>query len=111
MYSSGGSSICDSGSLVDHEYIITLTNYVKNFREILAKLKRIFNFESDFSSEKKDSLRAQSHDKLDDVLRLLRIILEKYPSIQSTQLLMAAGKLIKQVKGTFTVKKKLKIKT
>lgn len=101
-YSSGGSSVCDSSTMANHEDIITLTNYVKNFREILSKLRKIINPTSMFLSiERRDTLRSHAHDKLGDLLRLLRIILEKYPPIQSTQLLMATGKLIQQVKGNF----------
>ncbi|KAF4524765.1 hypothetical protein B566_EDAN012387, partial [Ephemera danica] len=34
-----------------------------------------------------------------DVLRILRTVLERYPALQHTELLMAAGSLIQQVKG------------
>ena len=88
--------------MATHEDILTLTNYVKNFREILSKLRKIIHPTSMFLSiERRDTLRSHAHDKLGDLLRLLRIILEKYPPIQSPQLLMATGKLIQQVKGNF----------
>lgn len=100
-HSSGtGSSVGEStGLMVEHEDIISLTNDVKNFREILAKLRRLFTDYQSQSSETKETIRVQVHERLGEVLRVLRIILERYPPIQSTQLLMAAGKLIQQVKG------------
>jgi hypothetical protein len=44
-------------------------------------------------------LRVASHERLGEVLRILRVILERYPALQSTELLVAAGSLIQQVKG------------
>ena len=44
-------------------------------------------------------LRVAAHERLGEVLRILRIILERYPALQSTELLVAAGSLIHQVKG------------
>lgn len=94
--SSGGEA---TGLMVEHEDIILLTNDVKNFRGILAKLRRFFTDYQAQSIEGKETVKVQVHERLGEVLRVLRIILEKYPPIQSTQLLMAAGKLIQQVKG------------
>lgn len=45
-----------------------------------------------------DGLRGAAHERLGEVLRILRIILERYPALQSTELLVAAGSLIHQVK-------------
>ncbi|CAG0884330.1 unnamed protein product [Cyprideis torosa] len=56
--------------------------------------------ESQVKAYKDDtSPRSIAHEKLGEVLRILRNILEKYPPLQSTELLMAAGALIQQVKG------------
>lgn len=46
-------------------------------------------------------LRVAAHERLGEVLRILRVILERYPALQSTELLVAAGSLIQQVKGNF----------
>jgi hypothetical protein len=43
-----------------------------------------------------------AHDKLGEVLRILRSILEKYPPLQSSELIMAAAALIQQVKSEWT---------
>ncbi|PRD36698.1 UNVERIFIED_CONTAM: arhgap45 [Trichonephila clavipes] len=48
---------------------------------------------------KTETMRVAAHERLGEVLRILRSILEKYPPIQSTELLMTAGTLIQQVKG------------
>ena len=53
-------------------------------------------------ADKCDALRVAAHERLGEVLRILRIILERYPALQSTELLVAAGSLIHQVKGSST---------
>lgn len=92
-------SISSDGSfdsnLVEQEDIVALTHDVRGFKEALSKLRRIFHPER----EKQEVLRVAAHERLGEVLRILRIILEKYPPLQSTELLMAAGQLIQQVKG------------
>lgn len=45
-----------------------------------------------------DALRVTSHERLSDVLKILRHMLEKYPALQSNDLVAAAGLLIKKVK-------------
>ena len=54
-------------------------------------------------SDKCDALRVAAHERLGEVLRILRIILEHYSALQSTELLVAAGSLIHQVKGLFLI--------
>lgn len=90
-----------SGSLVElGEDIIILANYVKSLREALGKIKRVFNVDpSTGQMIKPETRRIQAHEKLGQVLRILRLILEKFPAIRSTELLMAAGNMIKKVKG------------
>ena len=39
-----------------------------------------------------------AHERLGEVLRILRTVLERYAPLQSTELFMAAGALIQQVK-------------
>ncbi|XP_042903775.1 rho GTPase-activating protein 45 isoform X2 [Parasteatoda tepidariorum] len=92
-------SVSSEGSaeshVVEQEDIIVLTHDVRSFKEALGKLRRIFHPERD----KTETMRVTSHERLGEVLRILRSILEKYPPIQSTELLMTAGTLIQQVKG------------
>ncbi|KAG8195830.1 hypothetical protein JTE90_008526 [Oedothorax gibbosus] len=84
-----------SAHLVEQEDIVVLTHDVRSFKEALGKLRRIFHPERD----KTETMRVAAHERLGEVLRILRSILEKYPPIQSTELLMTAGTLIQQVKG------------
>jgi hypothetical protein len=54
-------------------------------------------------ADKCDALRVAAHERLGEVLRILRIILEHYSALQSTELLVAAGSLIHQVKGKLSL--------
>ncbi|CAN7946390.1 unnamed protein product, partial [Ixodes hexagonus] len=49
--------------------------------------------------QRRETRLVAAHERLGQVLRILRSILEKYPPIQSTELLVAAGTLIQHVKG------------
>lgn len=100
--SHGHRSATDVGTLVElGEDIITLTNYVKSFREALSKIKKIFTIDqASGQMMKPETRRIQAHERLGEVLRILRLILEKFPAIRSTELLMAAGNMINRVKGT-----------
>lgn len=99
--SHGHRSATDVGTLVElGEDIITLTNYVKSFREALSKIKKIFTMDqASGQMMKPETRRIQAHERLGEVLRILRLILEKFPAIRSTELLMAAGNMINRVKG------------
>jgi hypothetical protein len=50
-------------------------------------------------SDKSDTLHVAVHERLAEVLRILRSVLERYPALQSSELLVTAGTLIQQVKG------------
>lgn len=92
-------SVSSEGSgespLVEQEDIVALTHNVRTIKEALGRLRRIFHPERD----KQEAIRVAAHERLGDVLRILRTILEKYPPLQSNDLLMAAGQLIQQVKA------------
>jgi len=90
--SSDGSS---ESHLVEHEDIIALTQDVRSFKEALGKLRKIFQPERDPA----ETLRVTSHERLSDVLKILRHMLEKYPALQSNDLVAAAGLLIQNVKN------------
>ncbi|XP_043189725.1 rho GTPase-activating protein 45-like isoform X3 [Amphibalanus amphitrite] len=91
-------SISSEGSadshLVEQEDIVALTHDVRAFKEALGKLRRIFHPDKD----KQETLRVAAHERLGEVLRILRTVLERYAPLQSTELFMAAGALIQQVK-------------
>ncbi|XP_045139333.1 rho GTPase-activating protein 45-like isoform X4 [Portunus trituberculatus] len=92
-------SISSEGStdshLVEREDIVALTTAVRAFKDALGKLKRIFHPERD----KSETLRVAGHERLGEVLRILRTILEKYSPIQHNELLAAASHLISHVNG------------
>ncbi|XP_071438655.1 rho GTPase-activating protein 45-like [Hetaerina americana] len=92
-------SISSEGStespIVEQEEIAALTHDVRMFKEALGRLKRVFSQEN----ERLDSLRVSAHERLSEVLRVLRSVLDKYSPLQSQELLSAAGTLIQHVKG------------
>ncbi|CAB3361432.1 Hypothetical predicted protein [Cloeon dipterum] len=93
-------SISSEGSSESHgveqEEISALTHDVRAFKEALALLKTVFHHSD---RDLQDNVRTMAHDRLGEVLRILRVVLEKHHSLQNTELLMAAGALIQQVKG------------
>ena len=91
--SSDGST--ESSHVVEQEDIIALTQDVRSFKEALNKLRKVFQPDQVDSAE---TLKVVSHERLSEVLRILRHMLEKYPALQSNDLVAAAGRLIKKVK-------------
>lgn len=92
---SSDGEVTQENPMVEQEEIIALTHDVRGFKEALGKLRRIFHPDRD----KQETVRGAAHERLGEVLRILRSILEKYAPLQSTELLMAAGQLIQQIKG------------
>ena len=92
-------SISSEGSTESHaveqEDIIALTQDVRSFKDVLSRLRKVYQSETDST----ETIRVASHERLSDVLKILRHILEKYPAIQSHDLVAAAGLLIKTVKA------------
>ena len=84
--SSEGST--ESSHVVEQEDIIALTQDVRSFKEALNKLRKTFQPEQDSYP----TLKVVGHEKLGEVLRILRHMLEKYPALQSNDLVAAAGK-------------------
>jgi len=98
-------SVSSDGSaeshLVEQEDIIALTQDVRHFKEGLNRLRKVFQSadrEAAAGAAGLDALRVTSHERLSDVLKILRHMLEKYPALQSNDLVAAAGLLIKKVK-------------
>ena len=71
-----------------------LTTDVKNFKEALSRLRRVFST-ADAANE---TLRVASHEQLGKMLAILKEILEKYPALQANDLVQSAGYLINLVK-------------
>ncbi|XP_078657669.1 rho GTPase-activating protein 45-like isoform X2 [Branchiostoma floridae x Branchiostoma belcheri] len=87
------SELLDS-HIVDQEDIISLTHDVRSFSDALARLKNIF-----LDIEKCDTRRVAAHERLGEVLCILKSVLGKYPPLHSTEILTAAGTLISKIKG------------
>ncbi|OQR76191.1 minor histocompatibility protein HA-1-like, partial [Tropilaelaps mercedesae] len=84
-------------AVVEREDLLALTHDVRNFKEALAKLRNVFFAEREQLNN--TELLVSAHEKLGDVLRILRGILQKYPPIQSSELLLSASALIQNVKN------------
>jgi len=91
--SSDGST--ESSHVVEQEDIIALTQDVRSFKEALNKLRKTFQPDQ---TDSLVTLKVVGHEKLGEVLRILRHMLEKYPALQSNDLVAAAGLLIRKVK-------------
>jgi len=98
--SSEGSS---ESHLVEQEDIVALTQEVRAFKEALGKLRRIFHHDKEGGAtvpalqQQQPNVRVLAHERLGQVLRILRNILGRYPALQATELLVAAASLIQQV--------------
>ncbi|XP_072172828.1 rho GTPase-activating protein 45-like [Diadema setosum] len=88
-------SDCMEAPIVNHEEILQLTRDVRNFSEALDKLKTIF----EPNAERTETIRVAAHEKLRDLLNILRGILDKYTALKSTDVHTAAVVLIARIKG------------
>ncbi|XP_076307112.1 rho GTPase-activating protein 45-like isoform X3 [Tachypleus tridentatus] len=80
--------------LVEKEDLTTLTYHVRRLKEPLGRLKRIFHPDRD----KQETTRAVASERLGEVLQIIRVILEKYPFLKSTELFMSVSTIIKHVR-------------
>ncbi|XP_077981086.1 rho GTPase-activating protein 45-like isoform X2 [Glandiceps talaboti] len=89
------SSDCVDAAIMDQEDIIQLTQEVRNFSDALVKLKNIFQPDG----ERSETPRVAAHERLRELLCILRNVLNKYPALHSTEIHTAAVILISQIKG------------
>lgn len=71
-----------------------LVSDVRKFADVLLHLKEAFN-----SKEHQDCLHQVVHERLGELLRVLRCVIAKHPTLNSVDILTAAGTLIAKVKG------------
>lgn len=90
--SSGSDSMDTAGA--DPVYIMQLVNDVRRFADVLLHLKEAFNTE-----EHQDCLHQVVHERLGELLRVLKSVISKHHSLNSVEILSAAGTLIAKVKG------------
>ncbi|XP_037550085.1 rho GTPase-activating protein 29 [Nematolebias whitei] len=101
---SGGSArVSKSGSVspdstdaptADPHYIMQLVSDVRRFADVLLQLKEVFN-----SKEHQDCLHQAVHERLGELLRVLKAIIKKHQSLNSVDILSTAGTVISTVKG------------
>ncbi|KAM5147779.1 rho GTPase-activating protein 29 [Mantella aurantiaca] len=84
---------CDS-FVVDSEYIMQLVNDVRRFADVLLYLKEAF-----VSAENQDNLHQVVHERLGELLRVLKSVIGKHHSLNSVDILGATGTMIARVKA------------
>uniref|UniRef100_A0A8C6TA76 Rho GTPase-activating protein 29 n=1 Tax=Neogobius melanostomus TaxID=47308 RepID=A0A8C6TA76_9GOBI len=75
-------------------YIMQLVSDVRKFADVLLQLKEVFN-----SKEHQVSLHHAAHERLGELLRVLKAIMNKHQSLNSVDILSTAGTVIASVKG------------
>lgn len=78
----------------DPNYIMQLVSDVRKFADVLLQLKEVFN-----SKEHQDCLHHAVHERLGELLRVLKAIISKHQSLNSVEILSTAGTVIATVKG------------
>ncbi|XP_066547994.1 rho GTPase-activating protein 29 isoform X1 [Amia ocellicauda] len=79
---------------VDPDYIMQLVNDVRKFADVLLHLKEAFHCE-----ENQGCSHQVVHERLGELLRVLRAVISKHQTLNSVDILSAAGTVIAKVKG------------
>ncbi|XP_053550058.1 rho GTPase-activating protein 29 isoform X2 [Bombina bombina] len=87
-------SDCYDNSVVDPDYIMQLVSDVRKFADVLLYLKEAF-----VSEENQDSLHQVVHERLGELLRVLKAVINKHQALNSVDILGAAGTVIAKVKA------------
>ncbi|XP_006005665.1 rho GTPase-activating protein 29 isoform X3 [Latimeria chalumnae] len=85
---------CYDSPIVDPEHIMQLVNDVRKFADVLFNLKESF-----LSEENQVCLHQVVHERLGELLRLLKTFISKHQTLNSVDILSAAGTLIAKMKG------------
>ncbi|XP_074858636.1 rho GTPase-activating protein 29 isoform X2 [Carettochelys insculpta] len=93
LSSISSSSDCYDSPVVDPEYIMLLVNDVRKFADVLLYLKEAI------ISENEDCLHHIVHERLGELLRVLKAVINKHQTLNSVDILSAAGTVIAKVKG------------
>ncbi|NXN81896.1 RHG29 protein, partial [Bombycilla garrulus] len=100
LSSISSSSDCYDNPAVDPEYIMQLVNDVRKFADVLLYLKEAFLSVSPLLfSENNDGLHKVVHERLGELLRVLKAVINKHQTLNSVDILSAAGTLIAKVKA------------
>ncbi|ETE72732.1 Rho GTPase-activating protein 29, partial [Ophiophagus hannah] len=79
--------------IVDPDYIMQLVNDVRKFADVLLNLREAI------TSENQNCLHQFVHERLGEVLRVLKAIINKHPNLYSVDVLSAAGTVIAKVRA------------
>ncbi|XP_026527622.1 rho GTPase-activating protein 29 isoform X3 [Notechis scutatus] len=80
-------------NIVDADYIMQLVNDVQKFADVLLNLREAI------TSENQNCLHQFVHERLGEVLRVLKAIINKHPNLYSVDVLSAAGTVIAKVRA------------
>ncbi|XP_054689012.1 rho GTPase-activating protein 29 isoform X2 [Grus americana] len=94
LSSISSNSDCYDNPVVDPEYIMQLVNDVRKFADVLLYLK-----EAILSEENQDGLHQVVHERLGELLRVLKAVINKHQILNSVDILSAAGTVIAKVKA------------
>ncbi|KAI4809497.1 hypothetical protein KUCAC02_018374 [Chaenocephalus aceratus] len=79
---------------VDPEYVMHLVNDVRGFADVLLNLKEAFQ-----CKESLEGLQEAVQERLAELLRVLKTVISKHQTLNSVDILGAAGTVIAKVKG------------
>ncbi|NXY43224.1 RHG29 protein, partial [Ceuthmochares aereus] len=94
LSSISSNSDCYDNPVVDPEYIMQLVNDVRKFADVLLYLKETIH-----SEENQEGLHQVVHERLGELLRVLKAVINKHPTLNSVDILSAAGTVIAKVKA------------
>uniref|UniRef100_A0A7M4FBF9 Rho GTPase-activating protein 29 n=1 Tax=Crocodylus porosus TaxID=8502 RepID=A0A7M4FBF9_CROPO len=94
LSSISSNSDCYDSPIVDPEYIMQLVNDVRKFADVLLYLR-----EAILSEENQDCLHQLVHERLGELLRVLKAVINKHQTLNSVDILSAAGMVIAKVKA------------
>ncbi|XP_047122384.1 rho GTPase-activating protein 45 isoform X1 [Hydra vulgaris] len=92
-------SAFEETQMVDQEDIIALTRHVRNFSDALNNLRNTFKESIVDGVYNESACQERSHERLSDVLTLLKDVLAKYPPLHSPDILRAATNIIGKIKA------------
>ncbi|XP_063021747.1 rho GTPase-activating protein 29 isoform X1 [Melospiza melodia melodia] len=94
LSSISSNSDCFDYPVVDPEYIMQVVNDVRKFADVLLYLREAF-----LSEENHDGLHQVVHERLGELLRVLKAVINKHQTLNSVDILSAAGTVIAKVKA------------
>ncbi|KAF2984490.1 hypothetical protein EK904_003435 [Melospiza melodia maxima] len=101
LSSISSNSDCFDYPVVDPEYIMQVVNDVRKFADVLLYLREAFLSEASplLFSENHDGLHQVVHERLGELLRVLKAVINKHQTLNSVDILSAAGTVIAKVKA------------